>query len=102
MFQYHFGTTTEDFYPDNISSLEEKLSSSFEHFPDELGQLCISGAELAENAGQRSRAQTFYLLAWDALQYAEHETQTFRFDRMVEINAVRDKLALMGINVGKN
>lgn len=98
----HFGMTSDDFYPGNVSSLEEKLSSSFENFPDEVGQLCISGAELAENADHRSRAQTLYLLAWDALQYAENETQTFRFDRMVEMNAVRDKLALMGINVGEN
>ena len=95
----HFGLTSEDFQPDHLDAAKEKLKDSLEHYPDELGQLCLSGAEMAEDADQRAQAQTLYMLAWDALQHAEHSTGSFRFDRMVEMNSIRDKLGLMGINV---
>ncbi|MFO8000455.1 MAG: hypothetical protein R6U46_04365 [Marinilabilia sp.] len=98
----HFGLKAEDIHPDNLAAVEEKLRSSFDNFPDELGQLCLSGAEMAEIVDQRTRAQTLYMLAWEAYQSAENEAQTFRFDRIVEMNTVRDRLALMGINVGEN
>jgi hypothetical protein len=95
----HFGIDPEDLNLENISLLEEKLKSSMEEYPDELGQLLMNGGEVASDAGRRDVTEVLYLLAWTSYMKAEKESGTYRFERVVEMNGLKEKLGLMGINV---
>ncbi len=98
----HYNLKEADLLIRNMEALEGQLKTSFENYPDELGQFLSDGAEMAREAGKDENADTLYLLAWKALREAESKGQAFRFDRVVEINAIKEKLSLMGIFVGDN
>ncbi len=95
----HFGVEPEDLHPDKISFLEEKLKRAIEQYPDELGQLLYSGGDAAIEAVQRDSAEVLYLLAWSSYMKAEKESGIYRFERMVDMNGLKERLGLMGINV---
>jgi hypothetical protein len=95
----HFGIEPEDLHIENISLLEEKLKNGMDEYPDELGQLLFNGGETASEAGRRDVTEVMYLLAWTSFMKAEKESGTYRFERVVEMNEIKDKLSLMGINV---
>jgi hypothetical protein len=95
----HFGIELEDLNIENLSSLEEKLKSAMADYPDELGQLLLNGGEVASVAGRRDVTEVLYLLAWTSFMKAENESGTYRFERVVEMNGLKEKLGLMGINV---
>ncbi|PWE00717.1 hypothetical protein [Marinilabilia rubra] len=95
----HYKLSEGDISLENMDCLEEKLKVGFDSYPDELGQLLSGGAEMAGSIEKGSVAETLYLLAWISLNKAEANTQTFRFERQVEMSAIKDKLILMGINV---
>lgn len=95
----HFNIESEELSLENIELLEAKLKSALNDYPDELGQLLLNGGESASEAGRRDITETLYLLAWTAYSKAEQESDTYRFNRMVEMNNLKEKLALMGINV---
>lgn len=95
----HFGIEPEDLNIENISIPEEKLKSAMEEYPDELGQLLMNGGEAASEAGRRDVTEVLYLLAWSSYMKAEKESGTYRFERVVEMNGLKEKLGLMGINV---
>lgn len=95
----HFKIAEENLSLENLDLLEEKLKVAFANYPDELGQLLSGGAEIAKDTQNGRQAEAMYLLAWRALKKAENDTQTFRFDRQVEMSTIKDKLGLMGINV---
>ncbi|WP_462318802.1 hypothetical protein [Marinilabilia sp.] len=95
----HFQISEGDLSLENLDWLEEKLKVAFGNYPDELGQLLSVGAEIANDTQKGREAEAMYLLAWRALKKAENDTQAFRFDRQVEMSTIKDKLALMGINV---
>jgi hypothetical protein len=97
----HFGISGEDLKLENMELLEEKLKIAFDQYPDDLGQLFSEGAELARDMKKGAVAEVLYLIAWTAFRKAENDSQTYRFERLVEMNAIREKLALMGIHVGE-
>ncbi len=94
----HFKYSSDDFVADGLTLTLEHLKEPLNSYPDELGQLFYSGAGLALEVNQRSRAQVLFQLAWEAYRLAEKNSKTYRFDRMVEMNAIREQLALMGID----
>jgi hypothetical protein len=95
----HFGISVDDLKLENIEQLEKKLKISFDQYPDELGQLFSGGAELAREMNKGAAAEVLYLIAWNAFRKAENDSQAYRFERLVEMNSIKEKLALMGINV---
>ena len=95
----HFGIESEDLCLENISLLEEKLKDAMQEYPDELGQLLMNGGEVASDADRRDLTEVLFLLAWSSYMKAEKESGTYRFERVVEMNGLKEKLGLMGINV---
>ncbi len=79
----------------SLSDLKEPLLA----YPDELGQLFYSGAGLALETEERAKASMLLQLAWEAYREAERNSKTYRFERIVEMNAIRDQLGLMGIGI---
>ncbi len=94
----HFQQSTDDLLARGYVLSLKHLEKSMESYPDELGQLLFSGAEMALANNERSKAQVLYQIAWEAYRLAEKNGKTYRFDRMVEMNAIREQLALMGID----
>ena len=95
----HFKIAEKDISLSNLETLEENLKTALEQYPDELGQLLSGGAELARDVKKGEVAEVLYLLAWKSLKKAEDSSSAYRFERLVEMNGIKEKLALMGINV---
>ncbi len=95
----HYRQSVTDFMAKGLESSLDELKEPFLAYPDELGQLFYSGAEMALEINERAKAQILLQLAWEALREAEKNSNTYRFARMVEMNAIRDQLGLMGVRV---
>jgi hypothetical protein len=96
----HFKHSSDDFLAEGLLLSMEHLKEPLNNYPDELGQLFYSGAGMALEIDQRSKAQILFQLAWEAFRLAEKNSKTYRFERMVEMNAIREQLALMGLPNG--
>ena len=94
----HFKYSTDDLMAQGFVLSLKKLEKPMESYPDELGQLLFTGAEMALDHHERSKAQVLFQLASAAYRLAEKNGKTYRFNRMVEMNAIREQLALMGID----
>lgn len=95
----HFGRSIDDLMAKGEEIIPEKLKEPMEKYPDELGQLLFSGSQIAIEIDERAKGQFLMQLAWEAYIRAEKNSKTFRFNRAVEMNAIRDQLALMGVVV---
>ncbi|WP_148660908.1 hypothetical protein [Marinilabilia salmonicolor] len=95
----HLNIEEDDLNPENITLLEKKLESGLTDYPDELAQLLMDGGELASEAGRRDVTEVLYLLSWKSYLQAEQESGAYRFNRMVEMNNLKERLGLIGINV---
>ncbi len=95
----HLKIGEDELSPENLTLLEKKLEAGFTDYPDELAQLLMDGGELASDAGRRDVTEVLYLLSWKSYLQAEQESGAYRFNRMVEMNSLKERLALMGINV---
>ncbi|RCW30188.1 hypothetical protein [Marinilabilia salmonicolor] len=95
----HLKIEEDELSTENLTLLEKKLESGLSDYPDELAQLLMDGGELSSEAGKRDVTEVLYLLSWNSYRKAEEESGAYRFNRMVEMNSLKERLALMGINV---